>query len=546
MSLRRHATDHPLRQASLGLYVVATILPLIAANVPGWGEDFNRTAVNLLGVAGVASVGLVRFFPWDRYDRNLFLVMSVSSAAVVALLVSFTGGSGSPFNAYFFLMIVFCALYYSRRVAVGIGVLIATVSLLPLLYGDPSRGDVLLHLVLAVSYMVTIWAGTAMAAKLAEGETTQRRLESDLAEIRALRDGLARRTTQLEAVHDVGRELVALLEEDRVCDALVRTLHERFRYSIVSLFLSDGDTADLVLAAQRGLGLPPAAVRAGMVRLGAGEGVSGHVVRTRRPYRTGDVTAVSFRKELDETPVRSELAVPLVSSGEVLGVLDVGSSEANAFDEADVVTLEAVADQSAIALCNARAHERLAAEAAADALTGLPNHREIVRRLDHEFAMARRHRRPFSLLFLDLDRFKGINDEWGHEAGDVVLREFAELAHGALRAGDTLGRYGGEEFIALLPEATGDEARLVAERLRTRIAGHAFRVPGGAHVTVSTGVATYPTHGTSCRELLRAADAALYAAKRDGRDRVCVAHAEPAGPEAEGAARISTPVYEPG
>lgn len=515
--------DHRLRQTSLVLYAVATLLPVILANAPGWNAGINRTGVNLLAFGGLLSLLFVRRFPWHRYDRNLFLVMSFSSAVLAALAIYLTGGSSSPFNAYFFLMVVFCALYYSRTVALAVGALITLASLLPLVYEAPTRPAVVFHLVVAVSSMTAVWVGSIMATELVHRERVRRLLEEDLSQVRRLQEGLAHRTAQLEAVHDIGRELVSILDPDALCRALVAELRERFHYGIITLFLLEETTGDLVIVAAHGLDASLEDVAAGRLRLPAGVGVSGHVAGTRRPFRSGDVRSDPRYVDLDGTPARSELAVPLVTAGTVLGVLNVESEEVDAFDETDVTTLEAVADQAAVTLGNARAHVQLSRQAATDALTGLLNYGALVARLDAEVERARRSGHSLSVLYFDADRFKQVNDTYGHAAGDAVLAQLALVARETLRSIDAVGRYGGEEFAAILPLADHDQAMASAERLRAAVRSHPFALGDGAHgaVAISVGVATYGEHGTTREELLRAADSALYRAKRLGRDRVC-------------------------
>ena len=158
-----------------------------------------------------------------------------------------------------------------------------------------------------------------------------------------------------------------------------------------------------------------------------------------------------------------------------------------------------------------------------DALTQLPNHRAMVDQLDKELERARRYGRPFSLLFFDVDHFKHVNDTHGHTTGDAVLRQISERASNVLRGGDTLGRFGGEEFVLLLPEADASTAQHVAERLRTVIAANPVAttdVPEGITMTISVGVGTHPQDGRLGPELLSQADEAMYVAKRLGRNQV--------------------------
>ena len=169
------------------------------------------------------------------------------------------------------------------------------------------------------------------------------------------------------------------------------------------------------------------------------------------------------------------------------------------------------------------ANRRLSTLATTDVLTNLPNHRALQSLLEQECERARRFGHSLSMLFFDGDRFKRVNDTYGHAVGDVVLRELGERARSILRAGDTIGRFGGEEFLVLLPETDEQEALVVAERLRAAVAAFplaAHEVEGGIAVTVSIGVASYPNDGVTASEVHEQADQAMYWAKRLGRNQI--------------------------
>lgn len=167
-----------------------------------------------------------------------------------------------------------------------------------------------------------------------------------------------------------------------------------------------------------------------------------------------------------------------------------------------------------------RKSERLETLAAADPITGALNHRTFIAIMDGELERSRLLERPCSLLFIDLDRFKALNDTYGHQAGDAALREFAAVVRTVLRGTDHLGRWGGEEFAAVLAGTGTDEALDVGERVRASVAGHRFRAIGGRQVTCSVGVATFPDHAGKRDELVELADRGMYAAKRLGRNQV--------------------------
>lgn len=169
------------------------------------------------------------------------------------------------------------------------------------------------------------------------------------------------------------------------------------------------------------------------------------------------------------------------------------------------------------------ANTRLATLATTDMLTNLPNHRALQSLLEQECERTRRFGHPLSLLFFDGDRFKQVNDTYGHAVGDVVLRELGERTRSILRAGDTVGRFGGEEFLVLLPETNQQDAQVIAERLRSTVASAPLathEVEGGIAVTVSIGVASYPLDGASASEVHEQADQAMYWAKRLGRNQI--------------------------
>jgi diguanylate cyclase (GGDEF)-like protein/PAS domain S-box-containing protein len=163
--------------------------------------------------------------------------------------------------------------------------------------------------------------------------------------------------------------------------------------------------------------------------------------------------------------------------------------------------------------------ERLAIH---DPLTGLYNRRELERRLGEELARARRYGHCLGLLWIDLDHFKSVNDLFGHQAGDEVLRRISRMLHACIRSADYIGRYGGEELIVVLPEVDETEAEKMAHRLRHSLETTRISIPGGGKVTVtaSIGVAAYPVHGLSMKILLRSADEAMYDAKKKGRNNV--------------------------
>jgi diguanylate cyclase (GGDEF)-like protein len=203
------------------------------------------------------------------------------------------------------------------------------------------------------------------------------------------------------------------------------------------------------------------------------------------------------------------------------GLLILGRRMTDApYEPHDLALLRALADASAIALRNAELVDRLRAQATIDPLTGCHNRRGFDEILSVEFARARRYNRPLSVVLLDIDHFKHINDDFGHEVGDHALQRIGRAVRHTFRATDSACRYGGEEFALIFPETGKEEAFRLAERLRLLIE----QLPPNAEVprslTASFGIASFPDDAVETAELLRAADRALYQAKARGRNRV--------------------------
>jgi diguanylate cyclase (GGDEF)-like protein len=258
-------------------------------------------------------------------------------------------------------------------------------------------------------------------------------------------------------------------------------------------------------------------------------------VRERLPsiwYRDDEALSEPELANMDDWGELSSVSVPLVYKGEVIGLIDVGESRRiRRWSEDDVRVLQAIADQAATAIANARAYARLAEQAVTDGLTGLFNHRHFNEHLRQEVTTARRYGDELSLVIVDVDDFKQFNDRWGHPLGDRLLADLAGMLRDCTRHDvDIVARYGGDEFALILPQtrATGTEptaARNVSERIRAAVTAARFESAPGvreARVTVSIGVAGLGIGGYTAAELLSSADKALYLSKSLGKDRVSV------------------------
>lgn len=227
-------------------------------------------------------------------------------------------------------------------------------------------------------------------------------------------------------------------------------------------------------------------------------------------------------KRSESESLISVCASPLITENRVLGVMRVSSSAESAFTSDDLRLLDIIASLGAVTLRNRLLHEKMEELAIRDSLTGLYLNRYFQERLQEEIARTQMNKGFFSVIMLDIDFFKRVNDEYGHTAGDLVLKNVATIILGSLEPADLAARYGGEEFVILLPNTGAKAAYERAERIRCHIEKNKFYLRRSENrVTASLGVAGFPADGRTKEDVIRAVDRNLYQAKRAGRNRVC-------------------------
>jgi diguanylate cyclase (GGDEF)-like protein len=246
-----------------------------------------------------------------------------------------------------------------------------------------------------------------------------------------------------------------------------------------------------------------------------GEGIAGRVFQTGRPMVVDKASEEELFVEPAQSFVRSIACIPMKVYSDPIGVINVTNKrDETGFNDEDVGLLKAVADQSAVAINKAQLWEM----AVTDSLTGLYMRRYFMVKFQEELHRAQRYEKNLTVIMADLDRFKNINDTYGHSTGDRVLKIVAKFLQQNIRDVDIIARFGGEEFVILLPEADKNEARTVSERLRRNLAH--LKLDDLPHLTISLGIAAYPEDGNDIEELIKRSDAAMYAAKQSGRNRV--------------------------
>jgi diguanylate cyclase (GGDEF)-like protein len=290
-----------------------------------------------------------------------------------------------------------------------------------------------------------------------------------------------------------------------------------------SLLLLDPQSRELYFAVT--VGLDPDSVKA--IRLRLGEGIAGVVAQTGQPIFIPDVDQdPRFSARVDTVTgfdTRSIIALPLIVRGEVIGVFEVVNVEDDeVFLENHLPHLSILADYVAIAVDNVRNLQKLQARTFIDEVTGFYNSRYLNFSLDHLVPRIREQGGEFSVVFLDLDNFKAVVDNYGHPRGSKVLGEVARVIHSVLGPDDSLVRYGGDEFVILLPHRPQSEALELTRRLREEINQASFLNDEGLdiHVTASYGIATLPEDAGDQEELLAMADKAMFSSKNRGKDRI--------------------------
>src|SRR6267378_2409217 len=321
------------------------------------------------------------------------------------------------------------------------------------------------------------------------------------------------RAKQLEVINAIAQQTTSVLDQEELLAKVCGLIQQAFQVGHVSVLLRDDEGVVLRASYGRFTACSPAGGR-----LPATTGLWGRALAEGKTLIENDVRNlheyVGFYRE-----TQSRMCIPLVSFGQTLGVLMLERDETGSFQEGDMKSLEAVADICATAIQNAHYVERVKQLAYLDGLTGIFNRRFFELRILEEIDRARRFDSGMAVLMVDIDQFKRLNDEFGHLLGDEVLRQVSSMFHQQLRKIDVVCRYGGEEFGILLSQTNPQHALAVTEKLRRLV--ESWQFPGVPRcVTISAGVATFPDHGTSRDELVKSADAGLYAAKQGGRNRV--------------------------
>ena len=330
-------------------------------------------------------------------------------------------------------------------------------------------------------------------------------------------------SNEVTVFHELGKALTSSLQLDQVLRTIMEKINEVLRPDTWSLLLMDQEKDELYFQIATGKG----AESLKDVRIKVGQGLAGWVAQTGEAVVVRDTAKDSrFFGQVDaktKMETRSIVAVPVRFRDQCLGVIElINSIGPEGFSARDLALLEALADYAAIAIENARHVQRIHELTITDDCTSLYNARHLNFMLDTEIYRSHRYAFEFSLIFIDLDHFKSVNDTHGHLMGSKLLAEIGQAIKDKCRLIDLAFRYGGDEFVVLLPQTSKDNALGVARRLHKLIREAVWLKDTGinAHVTASVGVAAYPSDSRTKAELLHLADEAMYLVKNTTRDSV--------------------------
>jgi len=321
-----------------------------------------------------------------------------------------------------------------------------------------------------------------------------------------------RRSRYLEFLNSISRTAISSQEPEAMMAEIVGEVEKHFHFEHIGIGILDYARKEIEIKAEAGTAEKYVGRRTPL-----GVGILGRVARNNEMalvQKQGEGRLLGILPD-----AKSVLCIPIAYGETLLGVLNVESRRENALEQQEVLIMRTLADLLATALHNAFMFKDMQQQSITDALTGVKTRRFFNEALQSEWNRARRTKRPFSVVLIDLDKFKSVNDSKGHLEGDLVLARVGRILEQKSRQSNIVARYGGDEFVILMPETGMEQAQVLCERLRLWLATDIML--NERQITGSFGVASFPAHGASSEDMLRVADMGMYTSKRAGGNRVC-------------------------
>ncbi len=502
--------DGPVRRSAVSLYIVGIASSQVAAHA-GVFPVADMRVFEMLGVVALLGLGCW-LFGRERFCRYGLVALSAGGTALVAIAIGLSGGSASPLWVLYFLAVMFNGLYLRRRIAWSMSLCIIVLSAMPAVIAGDSR-QLLVHVLLVAPISIVL---TDLAITLVKELHDAAGVRVVAIVERTLHAEAKQWGDQLETIHEVAQQLTRLTDVNAIASTIIEQTHRVIPFDSARVYVREA--TELVPVAFKGTG-DYAFETGNLLKVRVGEGITGWVAQHAQPLIIDDARADPRATVIPGTPVVEEsmLLTPLVYDDAVVGVLVLVKLGRRKFFASDLRLLTILAGQAANAIANAHLLSATRQRADTDGLTGLLNHRAIYELLALHLERHTLDRKPLSLVLLDADDFKLVNDTYGHALGDMALKQLAGVLRNVCGPHGLAARYGGDEFMLVLPGMEAAEANRVAKHIGDLAARQITVVSNGPHCEIpmhlSAGVATFPADGMTAGDLTSAADKRLYEAK---------------------------------
>ncbi len=453
---------------------------------------------------------------YDKFDMKLsYLGSIIYDVIFLPAFIMYTGGLASSFFLFFYLTISVAAYILAFPIALT-AVLVLSGLYIGVVFNHLDL-DNMFGFSLRIGFMWIYFLALSYVSEYMR--KSERRLMKLFNTLNLRTSELEKSQAQLEMIYENTRVLASILEPDDVVREVMRIMGSTLGYtSYVMILQTVGGSyyyRARCIEGRTSFNLRPISV--------SQNPLIARIAEAREPIRINDTSTREDYEPLNQK-TRSAVIIPMTFHGHATGLLVAESNVIGFFSDRDEQLLSVVARSAGLALENAELLRRTEELSIIDELTDSYNYRYFVQKLQEEKKRAVRYNLPLSVIMIDIDWFKKLNDGYGHEAGNVVLRELAGVIRECIRDVDIFARYGGEEFVVILPQTPLAEARQIGERIRSQVESTIMNTgsTGTVKITVSVGVSSYPENGKSEEELVTVADQALYQAKGSGKNLVCV------------------------
>ncbi len=476
--------------------------------------DSARPLMWGVGVTFVLHLAVLALAVAGRFDIKLAYFSAILyDLILIPIMILHTGGMESSYYLLYYLTAAVAAYVLTFWFASAVALICILGYVVAI--GPGITSDNLYDVALRAGFVVVCFLAVSYSSEYLR--RSEKRILNLFNTLNQRTSELEKSQAQLQMIYENTRILAAILDTDGIVREVVRLLKELLQLRNYSVIFRDKSGSYFFRA-----------------RVSDGEPAYQHdpvdtdrlalvakVCDLEEPIRIKDITSRDDYEPLSAR-AHSVMLVPLVSRGIARGALTAESSEPDHFKERDLQMFSIVARSAALALDNAELHKKTEELTIFDELTQTYNYRYFSRKLDEEKRRAFRYNMPLSLVMVDIDYFKKLNDTYGHENGNRVLRQLSSIIKSCIRDVDIFARYGGEEFAIILPQTNKEEAGYIGERIRSRVDETEFLLEGvpPVRVTVSVGISCFPENGRSPQQLVKIADQALYKAKGDGRNLV--------------------------